>query len=138
MARFARLLNVAVSAAASAAAQLPVVQLDPWGDNSVRVRIAPAGGSIVEPPLMGLLPNPPSMTSEVGHGANSGSSITVGNLLVNVDPTTAYITASRVSDGRVLFQQTGLTFGSAPSGTKAGAVSGLITFAGVNASAEVR
>ncbi len=118
---FVRLLAFAAAVAAAAAAG-PVVQLDALG-GGVRVRMAPPGGSIVDPPLSAiLLPATPS--------ASSASSITNGNLLVTADPTTGLITATRISDKTVLLQQTALTWGAAAPGSRAGSVSAAVSFAG--------
>ena len=113
-----------------AAAQAPgPTQLDPYGANSIRVRVAPAGGAITEPPLQALAGTPPSQGAPAaGDGVLTLSN---GNLRVALDPVTALLTATRLSDGAVLLQQTALTFG-APDvpGTRAGSVSASVTFAG--------
>jgi len=106
-----------------------VVQLDPYGDDSIRVRVAPPGGFITEPPLQALIGSPPaSSTFSSGDGATT---LTNGNLRVTVDPATSFITAIRVSDGAVLLQQTALEFDTpnVPV-TRLGSVSTLVTFAG--------
>lgn len=115
------------------AAAAPVVQLDPWGSDSIRVRIAPSGGSIVEPPLMALgstVPPPSSFSSQ-----ETPFRLTVGNLVVDSDPSTGYITATRASDGAVLLRQTGLTFGPAAPGSRPGSVSAQVSFAGTTGEA---
>ena len=115
-------------AAAAARAQL-AVQLDPFASNSIRVRIAPPGLPIADPPLMALLSDPPaSSTAASGDGA---SSLTNGNLRITVDPATSFVTATRVSDGAVLLKQTALAFGVPDVPTsRVGSVSSLVTFAG--------
>ena len=94
-----------------AAAAIPtgvVVQLDAHGDNSIRIRVAPPGGAIVDPPVMPLLFTPPPLsTATHREGANT---MTNGNLKITVDPATGLTTATRVSDGKVLLRQTELTF----------------------------
>eukprot|EP01052_Picozoa_sp_SAG31_P015453 SAG31_NODE_993_length_10512_cov_20.777202_1_plen_270_part_00 len=88
-----------------------IVDLKAHADHSIRVRVAPAGGKIVDPPAMALLDEPPLLTTATHHeGANT---LTNGNLKVAVDPATGCLTATRLSDGKVLLEQTALTF-SAP------------------------
>lgn len=54
----ATILALCAGARASSSSA-PLVQLDAWGNDSVRVRIAPPGGSIVDPPFSALLlPHP--------------------------------------------------------------------------------
>lgn len=110
-------------------AQPPVVQLDPWASDSIRVRIAPTGRSIWDPPLRGLLPTPPTLlTPSYGDGSTS---LTNGNLRVDVDPTTGFLTATRVSDGTLLLKQTALAFGTPDVPfTRDGSVSASVAFAG--------
>lgn len=59
----------------------PTVQLDPWGQDSIRVRISP-NGNIVTPPEQALLPDPPPIDSEsiTWHADSLG--LTNGNLQV--------------------------------------------------------
>jgi alpha-D-xyloside xylohydrolase len=119
---------IAICAASFAAAQ-PSVQLDPFATDSIRVRVAPQGSAIADPPLRGLLPEPPSSrTLSTGDGITT---LTNGNLRVDIDAATGFITATRVSDGATLLRQTALTF-DAPDVpvTRAGSVSASVTFAG--------
>jgi alpha-D-xyloside xylohydrolase len=111
-----------------------VVQLDAHGDHSIRVRVAPAGGKIVDPPVMALTPtSPPLSTLTRREGANT---LTNGNLKVRVDPTSGCVTATRVSDGKVLLTQTSLTFskptnhanGKLLEGVRPGSVATTATF----------
>ena len=116
-------------AAGTARAQAPAFQLDPFGDNAIRVRVAPPGNGIVQPPLQALLDSPPATRTRVARA--DANSLTNGNLAVAVDPQTGFLTATRVSDGRVLLTQTGLSFGPVTvPGTRAGTVSAAVTFAG--------
>jgi hypothetical protein len=46
-----RLLIVLACVGVAIAAQTQLVQLDAYADDSIRIRVAPAGGSITEPPL---------------------------------------------------------------------------------------
>jgi hypothetical protein len=124
------LLSAAAAAAATrAAAALPVVQLDAWGTDSIRVRIAPSGSAIVDPPMMALLPNG-STAAGACAGQPAATCITSGNLQVAVNAANGFITATRLSDGMVVLAQTGLTFGAAAAGSRAGSVSVTVTFAG--------
>ncbi len=115
---------------AFAAAQAPgPTKIDAYGANSVRVRVAPAGGAITEPPLQALAgAPPPPRTPATGDGVLT---LTNGNLRVQLDPATALLTATRLSDGAVLLRQTALAFG-APDvpGTRPGSVRATVTFAG--------
>ena len=92
-----------------------VVQLDPFADNSIRVRVAPPGGAISSPPLQALLASAPAFHA-VRH--DSAFALTNGNLRVTLDPVTSFLTAVRISDGAILLQQTALQF-SAPAVLKA-------------------
>lgn len=127
MSRKSALLTLA--AAMTINAQPFQTQLTPWADNSIRVQIAAAGNAIQDPPLMALLDSPPNLsTSVAGDGLLQLSN---GNLRVDIDPATSYVTATRISDGAVLLKQTAIQF-AAPNvpGTRPGSVSAQVTFAG--------
>ena len=81
-------------------------RLDPWGANSVRVRAAPPGSPIVDPPVQGLLPR------SHPHSSSSTHHLTNGNLRVRVDTTSDLLSAWRVSDGRLLLKMTEISFSS--------------------------
>ncbi len=121
-------LSLRVSASLSGS----TVQVDPWGSNSLRVRIAAPGNPVADPPLMGLLPTPPLAR---GHGDavvdGDSLSITNGNIRASVDPSSGLVTLTRPSDGVTLLRQTAQVFGAAPAGTCSGCYSGNSTFAGV-------
>jgi alpha-D-xyloside xylohydrolase len=121
-----------------ASAQNFLVQLDPFASDSIRIRVAPPTGSITNPELQGLLPDAP--TSRTFHFYNDGessssgiSSLTNGNLRIDVDVTTGFLKATRVSDSVVLLNQIGLEFGipDVPF-TRIGSVSANVTFAGTS------
>ena len=106
-----------------------VVQLDAFADDSIRIRVAPAGNGITEPPLQALKDDgTPNCSTRITLAPNE---LTNGNMRVTYDPSTSFITATRVSDGKVLLQQTVLTFGepNVPT-TRAGSVSALVSFKG--------
>lgn len=107
-----------------------MVQLDALGTDGVRVRIAPPGGAIVEPPLQAF--QSASIPSRRGDRAvRSGAyDITNGNLQVTADPVTGLVTAIRVSDGAVLLKQVGLTWGAPAVGSRPNSTSATVTFAG--------
>lgn len=118
--------------------------MDPWGLNSVRIRIACPNNGIVDPPIMGLLPVPPDTSSskrgnwkDTVQRLNNNLTLSNGNIRVDTDPSTGYVTVTRNNDGIILFRQTDLVFGAAPSGTKLNACSGSITFAGVNSTERI-
>ena len=77
-----------------------VRQVDAWGDNSLRVRIAPKGGAIVAvPPAQGLLPTAPA-SSASGSAARpavllraDGLGITNGNIALALDATRPWATS---------------------------------------------
>ena len=109
------------------------VQLDPFGPDAVRVRMGP---SIIEPKLQALLPGGPEKSQfnlpASSASARSLNSLSVGNLNVSVDPSTNLILARRISDGKVLLNQTA-TFSAPPIGYRnatEGAFSAKIQFAG--------
>ena len=99
--------------------QSPIVQFDAWGNDSVRVRIAPAGGAIVEPPYTPLLLPHPSFPG----GPSSGSALTNGNMRITNDASSGVITATRVSDGALLFSTKKISFAQAAIGSHKGWVS---------------
>ena len=119
-------------------AQAPVVQLDAVGAHSIRVRQAPPGGAIVQPPLQALMDDGPSPPSDPTAVRRDGPlSLANGNLLVVADPTTGLITATRASDGAVLLQQTALVWGAAAAGSRPNAVSAQVAFASHGASERI-
>jgi alpha-D-xyloside xylohydrolase len=126
-----RVVAAAAAAAAVASAQAfgPTL-LTPWAAHSIRVQVSGAGNPIADPPLMALDSDgpPPLATTVVGDGVTT---LTNGNLRVDLDPSTGFVTATRVSDGKVLLRQTALTF-AAPNvpGTRDGSYSALVSFAG--------
>lgn len=121
---FLVLLFASVLAILASAAPSLLVQLDPWGDNAVRIRVAPPGGVIVEPPFSPLLvPHPKQQPAP-----SSPLSITNGNIIVNADSTTGFVTAMRVSDGVTLFKTTALSFGPASPGSHANSVSANMSY----------
>ena len=103
----------------------PLVQLDAWGPNSVRIRVAPPGGSIVDPPFTPLLIPHPSF-SAAAPPLPSHFTVTSGNLRVDADAGGA-LTATRVSDGAQLFTAAAPTFGGAAPGSRPGSVSAALT-----------
>eukprot|EP01043_Picozoa_sp_COSAG02_P058814 COSAG02_NODE_7384_length_3039_cov_9.723391_1_plen_496_part_00 len=128
-------LTSALVLVASASAAV-VVDLQPHGDHSIRVRVAPEGGAITDPPAMALLYTPPPLSTATSRGPNS---LINGNLKVEIDPSNGFVTATRVTDGKVLLEQTALTF-SAPynsllntplEGTKQGSVRTVAAFKGI-------
>lgn len=123
------LLAQQVLPASSTSASPPVVQLDAWGSDSVRIRIAPPGGTISDPPFSPLLIPHPSHGAGEGATQTSPVRLASGNLLVTADALTGFITASRVSDGAPLFTTTSLLFGQPSNGSRAGYVSASITLA---------
>jgi len=93
--------------------------------HAVRVRIAPPGSpGIVEPPLMALLPTPPSVAAAPVVGLTS---LQQGNLLVSFDAASGFITATRVSDGAVLLQTANITWGAPAPDSRPNSVSANIT-----------
>ena len=89
------------------------VQLDAFGDHSIRVRIGQPGGAIADPPLQALLTGsavPISRTHQLRDGAFSFSN---GNLAISVNASSGLLAATRLSDGVELLRSTSLVF-SAP------------------------
>jgi alpha-D-xyloside xylohydrolase len=129
------LLLSAFAAAASATAAIPQVQIDAFADNSVRVRIALPGCPITNPTFQGLLDEAPPLKTSV---VRDGSRVQNGNIQASVDPNTGFVTVSRVSDGAILLNQTGLLSWPAPAGNRPGVWSSQITFAGVGGDEVIR
>jgi alpha-D-xyloside xylohydrolase len=112
------------------------VQLDAFGPG-VRVRTAPPGAAIVDPPLQALLSVPPARRT-VTEVVADGTGVVNGNLQVVVDPATGLVNATRVSDGALLLRQTALAFAApAVPGTRNGSVSTSVSFAGHGANERV-
>ncbi|KAJ9443699.1 alpha-D-xyloside xylohydrolase [Diplonema papillatum] len=88
-----------------------VTDLRAAGENSIRVRVAPNGGVLAEPVKSALLPNA-SQHLETRRLSSNASSAVNGNLRVDIDETTGYLTATRVSDGLQVLKTTLLAFGA--------------------------
>ena len=87
--------------------------------------------ALCRPPLQALKDDGKPNTTTPITAADEGNTLTNGNLKVSYDPATSCVTATRVSDGKVLLQQSALVFGvpDVPT-TRAGSVSALVTFKG--------
>ncbi|KAH3756987.1 glycoside hydrolase family 31 protein [Pelomyxa schiedti] len=83
--------------------------LEPWTDNSVRVRVSPAGSEIYTTPYCPLLP---LSGVDAPPGSATVTSVTNGNLYVEIDTDTGLVVAKRISDGATLLKQTALSFTS--------------------------
>jgi alpha-D-xyloside xylohydrolase len=108
--------------------------LEAFGSNSIRVRVAvPGQGSVVEPAISALLVQAPPSFDDAGNTMNATQTdphaLTNGNLKIILDPATYQLTATRVSDGKVLLKQTGLKFNEACVGSKPGSKAITATFA---------
>jgi len=96
---------------AAIAVQLP--QITPWGANSFRVQWSPPGYPITNSSFAPYLDSPLS-TSPFSSASSLGLlSFINGNLRLDVDQSTGFITGTRLSDGFVVFSQTNLTFSPA-------------------------
>eukprot|EP01121_Diplochlamys_sp_Union-15-3_P010816 TRINITY_DN3075_c0_g2_i1.p1 TRINITY_DN3075_c0_g2~~TRINITY_DN3075_c0_g2_i1.p1 ORF type:complete len:673 (-),score=107.54 TRINITY_DN3075_c0_g2_i1:44-2062(-) len=87
-----------------------VVQIDPFGDDSLHIRINPTG-TVVNPAVQALLPNPPVLKTEV---TVTDDSITNGNL--KVDISNGLLVFTRVSDNKILLQEVSHSFGEIGEG----------------------
>jgi alpha-D-xyloside xylohydrolase len=103
------------------------VQVDAWGNNSVRIRIAPAGSPIVDPPVMALLSTPPVSPTERRAAVNQ---FVHGNLVLSIG-SEGYIKATRESDGATLLEQTLGSWGTPAPGSRALSVSATVEFGGL-------
>ena len=106
----------AVSVVGSANADL-TVQLDSWGNDSIRIRVSPADIQQI-PYVQALLPFAPGLTppSDVSpchvprrRKLEEGADMTNGNLQVTVS-TDGQLTIKRMSDGATLVQSTAISF----------------------------
>jgi hypothetical protein len=96
MARYT--LPIAAALLGCVAAQ-PTVQLDALGTDGIRIRIAPPGVPIVEPPLQALLGTQvPSRRADAAPAYQGPLSLTNGNLQVTADASTG--APSRLRVGR--------------------------------------
>ena len=122
------LLSAVLAAIASGAPR--AVQIDAWGPDSVRIRIAAPNGPApaTDPPFMPLLPLPPA---SVGAVIRTAMGVTNGNIAAVADAVTGLLTITRVSDGKVLLTQPSLEVWSAASPhARAGSSAGTLSFAG--------
>ena len=108
-----------------------VVKLEAFGANSIRVRVSAPGMHEVEEPIISALV-PQNLDREQNEPSDDPTNLVHGNLKISVDPKFHYITATRVSDGAVLLEQTGLSFGQATPGSRPGSVSATVTFKGTD------
>jgi hypothetical protein len=111
-----------------------VTKLEAFGSNSIRVRVAvPGQSSVTEPAISALLASPPSSFDDTGTLSSpiqsDPLSLTNGNLKIVLDPVTYQLTATRVSDSKVLLKQTALLFTQACVGSKPGSKSITASFA---------
>lgn len=110
-------------------------QFDAWGDDSIRARVVPAKGIFVQPLVGGLLPQAPLISTET---TSTVSTMTNGNLMVSVDATSGLATYTRVSDGKVMLQETSVAIappterGASDTAVPTGRAS--VTFAGLEGS----
>eukprot|EP00729_Bicosta_minor_P027829 gene27829-33982_t len=139
---FAHLFLLALLGNVSAAS-FGAFKLEPWGSNGIRVRVSPPGSTaITEPITPALLPAaPPGTTGDAITGFCTGdqqqqeeqpspATVTNGNLKVNIDSSSGFVTVTRVSDGTVLLKQTDLVWGT-PSKQQArrpGSVTAQVSF----------
>jgi alpha-glucosidase (family GH31 glycosyl hydrolase) len=100
-------LSVLLALAGARAAQPQQPTIFPFGANSFRVQYSPPGLPIVNSSYSPFLDAPLSSSPY----AATTTSFTNGNLRVEVDAGTGFITATRVSDGFVVAKMTNLTFG---------------------------
>ena len=114
MAPLAAVAVLITAAAALSSAGARTVQIDAWGPDSLRIRIAapnapsPAG----DPAFMPLLPTPPASGDRINSAAggvtignSAAGGVTNGNIAAVADAATGLLTVTRVSDGAVLLTQ---------------------------------
>lgn len=97
----------ALACASALSSPPPFPVLTPFGANSIRVQWAPPGMPVVNSSYSPFLAVPVSASA----ATRTAASLTVGNLAIAVDAATGFITATRVSDGAVLLQQTNMSWG---------------------------
>jgi alpha-glucosidase (family GH31 glycosyl hydrolase) len=108
--------SVPPSAAPARGAQAVVAPVvTPFAANSFRIQWAPPGYPVADSPYTPFLPAPLSRSdaSTAARTPGGGATYTHGNLAVAVDAGTGFVTATRVSDGAVVFEQTALAFAPA-------------------------
>jgi len=126
----------------------PLTSLEAFGKNSIRIRImAPNQTALLDPPISALKLGGPAMALQQQGGRRGGSagsrqqpssptSLTNGNLRVELEAGTALLTATRVSDGAVLLRQTALRWDdldattAAANFTRPGSKAAVVRFAG--------
>jgi len=118
-----------------------VVQLEAWGEDAIRVRIANSTESLVhDPPIQALLPNPPTWwwwskythpttTHDSHHAIGEINTVRSGNLEASVSSADGLITFKRVSDGRVILRAPSHTFGPVVAASGASTNAGSLTLA---------
>ena len=96
--------------------------------------MAPGQLKLTDPPISALKLDGPA--GALG-GASDPTSLTNGNLKVELDPVTSLLTATRVSDGAVLLRQTAIawndvdTVSAAANFVRHGSKAAVVSFAGV-------
>eukprot|EP00937_MAST-01D_sp_MAST-1D-sp2_P006860 g6860.t1 len=98
----ALLLLTCLSSLSALLAGASLTSLEPFQPNSIRVRVSAPGQPLTDPPISALkLDGTASVPS-------NPTTLTNGNLKVELDPTSHLLTATRVSDGAMLLKQTTL------------------------------
>ena len=85
----------------------PIVQLDSWGPDSIRIRIA-LDDILITPPIQALQPFPPELSTECSVSPTQ-SSLKNGNIQAAVD-SAGHITVTRASDGATLLSSSTPSF----------------------------
>ena len=123
---------VLLASTTAALAAPAVVQLEQWGCNSVRVRIAsPYAGAIEEPLHSALLPEAPACASQASAAA-SGSSMSSGSLSVYHNTSSGLVLAYLAGRETPLLAMTALVWSAPAPRSRPGSASVSVEFAGVD------
>lgn len=129
----AKPLEISAPTARGTAAGLQY-QLEPWGTDAIRVRVAAPGTQLSQPIIAALQSTspPPSRTTDAVVSA-SPSKVTNGNIAAEIDTATGFVTVTRVSDGAVLLAQSAMNWTKVgkPVSRRPHSVAATITFGGV-------
>eukprot|EP01052_Picozoa_sp_SAG31_P043982 SAG31_NODE_7509_length_1669_cov_1.020382_2_plen_322_part_00 len=120
-----------LASSCAASQQQLLSKVTAWGSNSARVQLGAPGATTLSAPIVSVIgDSPPQSTPSLASSDASfgGTEAISGNLKVVVD-SAGMMTATRVSDGTILLQQTSLSWGDPTGGSKPGSVSVTVRFA---------
>ena len=108
---------VVLAVGAGCVARADNVLARPWGENALRIQIAPSSWTLTDDLPTAYLPGAPGMQGhfsfgpERPSGLSSGAPVTSGNIRAEAD-SEGLLTITRVSDGKILLRESARALGS--------------------------